>query len=217
MARCFTGHRALVILRGDKKMLADPIAEMIAARVQARQLADPYVDVGFLATVTPEGQPEVRAIALRDIETQGMGLLINANSPKWQQLEATGQYALQVFWATVQRQYRVQGRLEAMESERLQYYWARKGYHSRLMEVYYEEVEPQSHRLSSRKAFLDGMQALGTRYPGREDISLPASLRGIYLYPLTIDVWHGSPADRLHHRRLFTRTATGWSSSVLVP
>jgi pyridoxine/pyridoxamine 5'-phosphate oxidase len=61
------------------------------------------------------------------------------------------------------------------------------------------------------------MQALGTRYPGREDISLPASLRGIYLYPLTIDVWHGSPVDRLHHRRLFTRTATGWSSSVLVP
>ncbi|PON13716.1 hypothetical protein C2W62_32915 [Candidatus Entotheonella serta] len=88
-------------------MMADPIADMIAARARARQLGDPYVDVCFLSTVTSEGEPAVRAIALRDIEGQGIGLLINANSPKWQQLEATGQYVLEVFWATVQCQYRV--------------------------------------------------------------------------------------------------------------
>lgn len=198
-------------------MLADPIADMIAARARARQLGDPYVDVCFLATATSEGAPAVRAIALRDIEIRGVGLLINANSPKWQQLEATGQYVLQVFWATVQRQYRVQGRLEAMDAERLQHYWARKGYHSRLMEAYYEEVEPQSQAVSTREVLLSGMQTLESRYPDRERIPLPASLRGVYLYPLTIDVWHGAPADRLHDRRLFTRTANGWSSSVLVP
>ena len=198
-------------------MLADPIADMIAARARARQLDDPYVDVCFLATLTSEGQPAVRAIALRDIEAQGIGLLINANSPKWEQLEATGQYALQVFWATVQRQYRVQGRLASMAPERLQHYWARKGYHSRLLEVYYEEVKSQSQVVSSREAFLDSVQMLEARYPEREDIPLPGSLRGIYLYPMTIDVWHGSPADRLHDRRLFTRTETGWHSCILVP
>ncbi len=199
--------------------LADPIADMIAARARARQLADPYVDVCFLATATSDGQPEVRAIALRDIEPEGIDLLINASSPKWHQLKATGQYTLQIFWAAVQRQYRVQGRLELMQAERLQHYWARKGYYSRLMEVYYEEVEPQSHPLSSRKTFLDGMQALGARYPDREDMALPVSLRGICLYPITVDVWHGSPADRWHDRRLFTRTESesGWSSCVLVP
>ncbi|ETX02124.1 MAG: hypothetical protein ETSY1_04690 [Candidatus Entotheonella factor] len=198
-------------------MLADPIADMLAARARARQLADPYVDVCFLATVTSEGQPEVRAIALRDIEAQGIGLLINANSPKWQQLEATGQYTLQVLWATVQRQYRVQGRLESMGTERLRHYWARKGYHSRLLEAYYEEVEPQSQALASREALLHGMHTLKTRYPDRERIPMPASLLGIYLYPMTIDVWHGSPADRLHDRRLFTRTEQGWHGAVLVP
>jgi pyridoxamine 5'-phosphate oxidase len=198
-------------------MLADPIADMIAARARARQLEDPYVDVCFLATVTSEGAPAVRAIALRDIEVQGIALLINAHSPKWQQLEANGHYALQLFWATVQRQYRVQGRLEAMAAERLQHYWARKGYYSRLLEVYYEEIEPQSQALASREALLDGIQALEARYPVRERIPQPASLRGVYLYPLTIDVWHGSPADRLHDRRLFRRTEKGWRSGVLVP
>jgi pyridoxamine 5'-phosphate oxidase len=198
-------------------MLADPIADMMAARARARQLDDPYADVCFLATVTSEGQPEVRAIALRDIQVQGISLLINANSPKWQQLEANGHYALQLFWATVQRQYRIQGRLAPMDTERLQHYWTRKGYQSRLLEAYYEEVEPQSRALASRQQLCEGIKALRDRYAEREQIPLPASLRGVYLYPMTIDVWHGSPADRLHDRRLFTRTATGWSSCVLVP
>jgi pyridoxamine 5'-phosphate oxidase len=198
-------------------MLADPMADMIAARARARHLDDPYVDVCFLATVTPEGQPAVRAIALRDIEAQGIALLLNANSPKWQQLQANGQYALQLLWATVQRQYRVQGRVEQMETERVQQYWDRKGYESRLLEAYYEAVEPQSQALLSREALLDGMQALRSRYPDRDCVPLPASLRGVYLYPMTIDVWHGSPVDRLHDRRLFTRTETGWRSCVLVP
>ncbi len=190
---------------------------MIAARARARQFNDPYVDVCFLATVTSEGQPEVRAIALRDIEAQGIALLINTNSPKWRQLQPAGQYSLQLFWATVQRQYRVQGRLAPMEAERLQQYWARKGYHSRLLEAYYEAVEPQSQAIPSRQVLLDGMQTLKHRYPDRESIPLPASLQGVYLDPMSIDVWHGSPADRLHDRRLFIRTETGWRSCVLVP
>jgi len=167
--------------------------------------------------VTSEGQPAVRAIALRDIEVQGISLLINANSPKWQQLEANGRYALQMFWATVQRQYRVQGRLASMEAERLQHYWARKGYQSRLLEAYYEEVESQSQVLASREQLQDGINALRDRYPECESIPLPDSLRGVYLAPMSIDVWHGSPIDRLHDRRLFTRTDQGWSSCVLVP
>ncbi len=198
-------------------MLADPIADMLAARARARQLGDPYVDVCFLATVTSDGHPDSRAIALRDIDARGMALLINANSPKWQQLTANGHYALQVFWATVQRQYRVQGRLEPMEDARLQQYWARKGYDSRLLEVYYETERHQSETLASSETLRDGIQSLKHRYPESASIPQPASLRGIYLYPTTIDVWHGSPADRLHDRRLFTRSEAGWHSCVLVP
>lgn len=198
-------------------MLADPIADMLAARARARQLGDPYVDVCFLATVTDIGQPRSRAIALRDIDAQGIALLINENSPKWQELWSSSQYTLQVFWATVQRQYRVEGDWAPMTTARLQQYWARKGYESRLLEVYYETEQPQSEILASREALLDGIQALKRRYPSRESIPLPASLRGIYLDPMVVDVWHGSPADRLHDRRLFTRTETGWTSCVLVP
>jgi len=32
-----------------------------------------------------------------------------------------------------------------------------------------------------------------------------------------IDVWHGSPADRLHDRRLFKRPGVSWTFETLVP
>ena len=39
----------------------DPVAEIIDARQAALQQHDPHVDVCFLATVTAQGRPEVRA------------------------------------------------------------------------------------------------------------------------------------------------------------
>jgi pyridoxamine 5'-phosphate oxidase len=194
----------------------DPVAEIIDARQEARKHHDPHVDVCFLATVTAQGRPEVRAVSLRDIDTKGFGLLLNTTSPKWQQLTA-GQCCLHMLWSTVRRQYRVYGRIEAMEPERLQQYWQRKGHGSRLLEHYYETVHAQSQPIPSRNYLLDSISVLTKRYPTKETMPIPETLRGIYLYPAEIDVWHGSPEDRLHDRRLYTRTDTGWSYCTLVP
>ena len=198
-------------------MLADPIADILAARAQARQRRDPYVDVCLFATTTATGRPEVRAISLRDIDANGFGLLINEHSPKWQQYTAHGQCSLHLLWATIQRQYRVYGRLEPMHPERLQQYWDRKGHRSRLLEHYYASFVAQSQPIASRDVLLQGIAALQQRYPEAEAVPLADSLRGVYLYPTLIDAWHGSPSDRLHDRREFTRTDTGWSSRILVP
>jgi pyridoxamine 5'-phosphate oxidase len=173
--------------------------------------------VCFFATATAQGRPEVRAISLRDIDANGFSLLINEHSPKWQQYAAREQCALHLFWATVQRQYRVYGRLEPMPLERLQQYWNRKGHPSRLLEHYYESFEAQSQPIASRDVLLQGIATLQQHYPRAEMTPLADSLRGVYLYPTGIDVWHGSPEDRLHDRREFTRTDTGWSSRLLVP
>jgi pyridoxamine 5'-phosphate oxidase len=196
----------------------DPVAEIIEARQAARQHHDPHVDVCFLATVTAQGRPEVRAVSLRDIDVKGFGLLLNTTSPKWQQL-TTGQCSLHMLWSTIRRQYRVYGHIEAMEPERLQEYWQRKGHKSRLLEHYYEAFHAQSLPIPSRSYLLQGMAALAQRYPTRETVPIPETLQGVYLSATEIDVWHGSPdpQDRLHDRRLYTRTDTGWSSCTLVP
>jgi pyridoxamine 5'-phosphate oxidase len=195
----------------------DPVAEIIAARLEARHHQDPHVDVCFLATVTAQGRPEVRAVSLRDIDAKGFGLLLNTTSPKWHQLSTTGQCCLHMLWSTVRRQYRVYGRLDPMEPERLRTYWDRKGLGSRLLEHYYEAFHAQSQPIPSRAYLLQGIDALKQRYPDKEAVPLPVTLRGVHLFPTEIDVWHGSPEDRLHDRRLFTRTEAGWSYHTLVP
>jgi pyridoxamine 5'-phosphate oxidase len=195
----------------------DPVAEIIAARAEARQRQDPHVDVCFLATVTAAGRPEMRAISLRDIDARGFGLLLNTTSPKWQQLSASGQCCLHMLWSTVRRQYRVYGRLEPMEPERLRLYWERKGLGSRLLEHYYDVFHAQSQPIPSRAYLLEGIDELKRRYPDKDVVPLPSTLQGVYLSPVEIDVWHGSPEDRLHDRRLFTRTESGWSFCTLVP
>jgi pyridoxine/pyridoxamine 5'-phosphate oxidase len=96
-------------------------------------------------------------------------------------------------------------------------YWNRQGYGSRLLELYYKPFHAQSQPISSRAYLLPGMEELKQRYPDKDTVPLPDSLQGVYLYPTEIDVWHGSPDDRLHDRRLFTRTATGWSCCTLMP
>jgi pyridoxine/pyridoxamine 5'-phosphate oxidase len=58
----------------------EPFKEITVERERARQLADPNVDVCYLATMTAEGQPEVRAIALREIDPSQALLELNTRS-----------------------------------------------------------------------------------------------------------------------------------------
>ena len=86
-----------------------------------------------------------------------------------------------------------------------------------MLELYYKTFHAQSQSISSRAYLLQGMEERKQRYPDKDTVPRPDSLQGVYLYPTEIDVWHDSPDDRLHDRRLFTRTATGWSFCTLTP
>jgi len=55
-------------------MTPDPIAEVVAAREEARRRKDAQVDVCFLATMGEQGRPEARPVSLRDIDAGGRRL-----------------------------------------------------------------------------------------------------------------------------------------------
>ena len=198
-------------------MTADPIAEIVAMRDEARRLKDVHVDVCFLATVGGRGRPEARPVSLRDIDADGFGMLLNAHSPKWRQIEAGGQCSLTILWSSVGRQYRVYGTLRPMNPARLRFWWERKTLGSRLLEHYYEAYKPQSEPVGSRAEFLEGIAELGRRYPDAASVPPPGGLHGVCLWPAEIDAWHSSPADRLHNRHLFKRSGNNWTSETLVP
>ena len=68
-------------------MTENPIAEIVAAREEARRRKDAHVDVCFLVTVGDHDRPEARPVSLRDVDERGFGLVLNALSPKWRQIE----------------------------------------------------------------------------------------------------------------------------------
>jgi pyridoxamine 5'-phosphate oxidase len=195
----------------------DPLEEITTERERARQLGDLTVDVCYLATVTATGQPEVRAISLREIGVFGCELLLNNTSPKWRQLATSGRVSLLIHWPTVQRQYRLRGGIAPMEPARVAYYWARKSYGSQLLEQYYDLFHPQSHPLFSRASLLQEMEELRRRFPEQYGVPIPPSLVGVSLVAEEIETWHGSPADLLHDRRLYRRSEAGWTVQTLVP
>lgn len=193
----------------------DPLAEILQERERARAVGDPLTDVCILATAGRDGIPGLRPLILRDVGPQGVGLLVSASSLKWEPLRS-GRYECLLLWTAIRRQYRLRGGLAPMPEERLEAYWREKIHESRLLELYYERVQPQSSRVSSREAFLAGIAALRRQYPTPEVVPRPEALRGVYLVPYRIEAWHGAP-DRLHDRHLYTRTTRGWREEVLVP
>ncbi len=193
----------------------DPIAEIVASRERARAAGDPLADVCVLATSDGGGAPGVRPLVLRDVGTDGLGLLISATSPKWGPLRS-GRYEALLLWTSVRRQYRVRGGLAPMPEPTVARYWSEKVHESRLLDVYYDTVQPQSSVVASRETFRAGVEALRARYPTTDAVPRPALLGGIYLVPFRVEAWHGSP-DRLHDRSVYVRTAGGWRVDVLVP
>ena len=98
----------------------------------------------------------------------------------------------------------------------MQRYWREKVHESRLLDLYYERVQPQSSRVASREAFLAEIERLRREHPTADAVPRTPLLHGVYLVPFDVEAWHGS-LDRLHARHRYTRTATGWREEVLVP
>lgn len=194
---------------------ADPLAELAADRERARAAGDPFADLCILATADGAGVPGVRTLVLRDVGPEGVGLLVSVTSPKWEPLRG-GRYECLLVWLTIRRQYRVRGTLAPMPEARVAACWEAKSHESRLLDVYYAEVAPQSSPVPSRAHFLAGIEALRRRYPRPELVPRPPALRGVYLVPTEVEVWRGSP-DRLHDRHRYRRQGSGWRPQVLVP
>lgn len=193
----------------------DPIGEIAAERERARAARDPLADVCILATSDGRGAPGVRPLVLRDVGPDGVGLLVSATSPKWEPLRS-GRYEVLLLWTSIRRQYRLGGGLRPMPEALVDHYWREKVHESRLLDAYYDAVQPQSSVVASREAFRGGIEALRVRHPTPDAVPRPPLLRGVYLVPFRVEAWHGSP-DRLHDRRVYARTTTGWHADVLVP
>lgn len=165
-----------------------------------------------LATVDPDGMPDVRMVLLKDIEDGAFVIYTNYDSAKGRQIAATGVAAFVLHWKSLRRQIRVRGHVTREDGPQADAYFASRALQSRLGAW----ASRQSQPLDSRATLVAEAARQGLRHgtnPPR-----PAFWGGFRITPVQIEFW-ADGAFRLHDRFRWTRAAPGqpWDICRLSP
>jgi len=189
---------------------ADPITEFLNAveRAQAHQVDTAPV---VLATADSNGRPAARLVLLRGADARGFVFFTNYNSRKGQELTNNPRAALCFYWASLDEQIRIEGRVERVSTGESDAYFDGRPRGSQLGAW----ASDQSQVLSSRETLEEKYREIERRFDG-QPVQRPPFWGGFRLIPTRIEFWYGRP-DRLHDRVLYVRDANAWRIERLYP
>jgi pyridoxamine 5'-phosphate oxidase len=189
---------------------ADPITEFQNAieRAKAHQVDTAPV---VLATSDAAGRPSARLVLLRGVDARGFVFFTNYNSRKGRELADNPHAALCFYWASLDEQIRIEGRVERVSAEESDAYFAGRPRGSQLGAW----ASDQSAVLASRESLEETYREIERRFEGRT-VERPSFWGGFRLTPVRLEFWYGRP-DRLHDRVVYVRDGSAWRIERLYP
>ena len=197
----------------DEKLVErDPIKQFQLWFDEAMAAKLPLAEAMTIATVTPEGRPAARMVLLKQVDSEGFVFYTNYQSAKAAELESNPYATLVFYWATLERQVRVEGKVERTSVQESEQYFKTRPRESQIGAW----ASPQSSVISSREVLEQRAQELEEYYRDR-DIECPSHWGGYRLRADKIEFWKGR-VGRLHDRILYELTTDGaWSIKRLAP
>jgi pyridoxamine 5'-phosphate oxidase len=189
----------------------DPIRQFSTWFRQALDAGIPEANAMSVATVGADGRPSSRILLIKDVDSDGFTWFTNYASRKGRELALNPHAALLFHWVELERQVRIEGRVEKLPAAQSDAYFQSRPLKSRLGAIASAQSEPIASREALEQAFAQAEAAHGEQ-PAR-----PAHWGGYRLIPDRVEFWQGRPS-RLHDRIVYTRESGGaWRRERLQP
>ncbi|QYF95703.1 pyridoxamine 5'-phosphate oxidase [Massilia sp. PAMC28688] len=195
----------------EHEVAADPIVQFNSWFEQALKAQVNEPNAMSVATVDGAGRPSSRIVLIKQYDVRGFTWYTNYDSQKGRQLQENPHAALLFFWPELERQIRIEGRVERTSEEDSDKYFHSRPLKSRLAAI----ASAQSMPIADRQALEDNYDAVARQFG--EAPARPANWGGFRLIPERIEFWQGR-RSRFHDRIVYTLQPDGsWARGRLQP
>lgn len=195
----------------ETEVNANPILQFQSWFEQAIQAELPEPNAMTLATVSADSQPSARMVLLKGVDQQGFVFYTNYLSRKGQDLAQRPWAALVFWWAELERQVRIEGKVAKVSASETDAYFESRPRGSQLGAW----ASDQSQVIGDRDILDQRLQALEQKYQN-QPIPRPPHWGGYRVTPHLIEFWQGR-TSRLHDRLCYRYINQEWILERLSP
>ncbi|MEM6800714.1 MAG: pyridoxamine 5'-phosphate oxidase [Bacteroidota bacterium] len=165
----------------------------------------------ILATVS-EAKPSQRVVLLKGFDEGGFLFYTNYESRKAGEIARNPFGSLCFYWDRIERQVRIEGRIEKATAEESDTYYQQRGRGSRIGAW----ASPQSQLIEDRAFLENRVQEIAKKFEDQERFPRPEYWGGYRLIPEYFEFWQGRKS-RLHDRIFYKRSEGVWEMGRLAP